>query len=339
MSDIKTLRTPRFILRPVIADDAPWIAHEIANPDVQRMLTRPPHPYTLKDAQEFVEQSAQRTDVFVIQGKNPMGIVSCRNELGYWLAKPCWRKGVVPEAASAVVDHHFQSGGADLNSGHFTDNPASAAVLSKLGFQNTHVENAFCNFRGVQVPMQRMILTHQDWLARRTLPHLTTPRLTLRPMTADDAPALAALAGVLDVARMIFRAKVPWPEDEVRDFIHDWRWQDDLGFRLGIYLKDTLIGSVGISKVPDIFYFFDQSHWGRGYASEALHVFLTACYARFAIDDIEADVFHDNPASMLVLERLGFEKTGNGMGTSAARLEPAPVSLYRLTQERFGANP
>nr|WP_272874426.1 GNAT family N-acetyltransferase [Pseudaestuariivita rosea] len=172
-------------------------------------------------------------------------------------------------------------------------------------------------------------------MARRTLPELKTPRLSLRPMTAQDAPALAALAGVPEVARMIFRAKVPWPVEEVRDFIEEWRWRDQLGFRLGVYRKDQLIGCVGIGRWAETFYFFDRAHWGRGYAYEAMQIFLTACYARFDIDHISADVFHDNPGSMRVLEKLGFEKTGEDMGTSAARLEPAPVSLYRLTRHTF----
>ena len=45
---------------------------------------------------------------------------------------------------------------------------------------------------------------------------------------------------------------------------------------------------------------------------------------------IEADHFDDNPASGAVLRKLGFQELGKGIGKSQARLEPAPVTLYRL---------
>ena len=51
----------------------------------------------------------------------------------------------------------------------------------------------------------------------------------------------------------------------------------------------------------------------------------------------EADHFADNPVSGRVLHEQGFEKIGEGTGKSAARLEPAPNVLYRLTKQQFKA--
>jgi len=51
----------------------------------------------------------------------------------------------------------------------------------------------------------------------------------------------------------------------------------------------------------------------------------------------EADHFEDNPVSGRVLRKQGLEKIGEGTGKSAARLEPAPIVLYRLTKQQFKA--
>lgn len=172
------------------------------------------------------------------------------------------------------------------------------------------------------------------------LPYLETHQLILRPMTDADAPRVAEFGGHPDVARMIFRATVPWPVDVVEQFLHDWRWRGQLGFRLGICRKDNgaLIGTIGVSPPemghvpgqPDIFYFFDLAEGGRGFATQAVQVFIAAVFDHFDIPSLGADVFHDNPASMRVLLKAGFEKTGDGMASSLARVEPAPVSVYRV---------
>ena len=59
-------------------------------------------------------------------------------ELGYWIAREYWGRGYATEAARAVlrlakVLGHREAGVA----GHFIDNPASGAVLRKVGFEPT----------------------------------------------------------------------------------------------------------------------------------------------------------------------------------------------------------
>ena len=82
----------------------------------------------------------------------------------------------------------------------------------------------------------------------------------------------------------------------------------------------------------------DRRFWGRGYATETVRAFVGACFQRFEeLSSLEADHFADNPASGAVLRKLGFEKTGTGLGASKARVERAPNVLYRLTRESFGS--
>lgn len=167
---------------------------------------------------------------------------------------------------------------------------------------------------------------------------ITTPRLRMRPLGQGDVADLAAVGGNPRVARMIYVPTVPWPHDAVAAFIQSWRWSGALGYRLAITLPDgRFLGSLGVAKDREIFYFLDPQYWGKGYATEALEHFFADCFARFDIADLRADVFDDNPGSAKILTRLGFQKTGSGTGTSGARVEPAPISLYRLTRSDFEA--
>lgn len=87
----------------------------------------------------------------------------------------------------------------------------------------------------------------------------------------------------------------------------------------------------------ELFYFLDPAAAGHGYATEAMRGFIGFLFDQFDQDALYADVFTDNPGSEHVLCKLGFDRTGAGMGVSAARLEPFPVSHYRLTQHQFRA--
>jgi RimJ/RimL family protein N-acetyltransferase len=64
-------------------------------------------------------------------GRRPSGSV----ELGYWVATPYWGRGLATEACTALVDIARTLGLACLEGSHFVDNPASARVLEKLGFE------------------------------------------------------------------------------------------------------------------------------------------------------------------------------------------------------------
>lgn len=59
-----------------------------------------------------------------------------RTELGYWLAPPLWNKGLMTEAASAVVRFAFDTIGLHkITTRCFVDNTASRRVIEKVGFR------------------------------------------------------------------------------------------------------------------------------------------------------------------------------------------------------------
>ncbi|TCP40898.1 GNAT family N-acetyltransferase [Rhodovulum marinum] len=169
-----------------------------------------------------------------------------------------------------------------------------------------------------------------------------TPRLALGPLKAEDGPALGRIATDPRVAPMMGTIPVPWPDAARALWIARSRFRGDVGFRLGIAGRHDgrVIGVCGLGGAPAaLAYFLDPDEWGKGYATEAMHAFVSACFARFRwLDVIAADHFADNPGSARVLAKLGFEPTGRGMGRSLARLEPAPNIHYRLFRVAFEAS-
>ena len=102
------IKTERLVLRCLQADDAGWIAREIANPNVHRWLTTPPMPYRLDDAVDFLSRFAGDPGYrAIVHRGSPQGVISLgttngrSRELGYWLQESAWGQGLMSEAAQA----------------------------------------------------------------------------------------------------------------------------------------------------------------------------------------------------------------------------------------------
>lgn len=138
------IRTQRLILRPPILVDAARICLLAGDYDVASMTGTIPHPYSEQMAAAWIAEAIAGEEgvVFVIERES--SLIGCTGyrafgddhaELGYWIGKPYWGKGYATEAVGALIAHAFGSDGFDyLKAGHFTDNPASARILRKLGF-------------------------------------------------------------------------------------------------------------------------------------------------------------------------------------------------------------
>ena len=61
---------------------------------------------------------------------------SHRCEIGYWLAKPYWGRGIMTAVVRAICRHAFDNLGLGKITAHvFSFNDASARVLEKCGFE------------------------------------------------------------------------------------------------------------------------------------------------------------------------------------------------------------
>lgn len=98
-------------------------------------------------------------------------------------------------------------------------------------------------------------------------------------------------------------------------------------FRAALDIDGRTVGSIGVSSgaQPSIVYFLAPAVAGCGLASEIVPVFVAALARDFGLHALRADVFMDNPASLRVLEKAGFVRTGQTMLRSAARPAKAPA--------------
>jgi RimJ/RimL family protein N-acetyltransferase len=157
------MRSARLNYRPLEAVDAGRIAALAGEWDVARMTSRIPHPYSLIDADLWIASIG--TDEFVRGVEHDGRLIGAvgylvgkdrQAEIGYWIGKPWWGHGFATEAAGTLVEYCFGAAGfRRLTCGHFVDNPASARVITKLGFRRIGRGAQWCEARQSEVETVR----------------------------------------------------------------------------------------------------------------------------------------------------------------------------------------
>ena len=164
-------RTPRLLLRPGFPEDAPALAGAIGDEAIARNLANVPWPYRMRDAEAFLASPRHpglpSCLIFDLGRGSPELAGACglgrrasgAVELGYWLARPFWGRGLATEACAAVIAMAKALGLERIEGSHFLDNPASGRVLEKLGFEPTGiVAPRMSCARGSEVPARLMRL-------------------------------------------------------------------------------------------------------------------------------------------------------------------------------------
>ena len=106
-----------------------------------------PHPYTIKDAKNFLQGSISglpRIHFCIDINEEAVGGIGLRPgedvhrhtaEFGYWLAEKFWGQGIMSEVVPAFVDYCFKEFSLNrIFAMPHSNNPASARVLEKAGF-------------------------------------------------------------------------------------------------------------------------------------------------------------------------------------------------------------
>jgi ribosomal-protein-alanine N-acetyltransferase len=146
-----TLRTPRLVLRPFAMADAPRVRELAGAVEVADTTLRIPHPYPEGAAEQWIAMHAEQ----YARGVNAsfamtlgdtgemvgaIGLVIDREhlhaEIGYWVGVPYWGRGYCSEAAREIVRFAFE--GLELArvfACHFTRNPASGAIMRRIGMR------------------------------------------------------------------------------------------------------------------------------------------------------------------------------------------------------------
>jgi RimJ/RimL family protein N-acetyltransferase len=147
----QTIETPRLNLRPFRASDAPAMFRNWAgDPAVTEYVTWPTHASVEETAgivETWVRQTAEDPSFYqwAIELKSlgePIGSIAVAHlsadvesaELGWCLGRAWWGRGIMPEAAEAVIAYLFERAGFNRVAARYdTRNAKSGRVMEKLG--------------------------------------------------------------------------------------------------------------------------------------------------------------------------------------------------------------
>ncbi len=162
------LATPRLTLRPFGVADAERVVAIQSDWNVTRMLRMATWPPDLGATRlwlaghqaDWLAGTAYRFAITlagdVIGCADIDEIAVRRGSLGYWLANTAWGQGFASEAGTALLSFAFDTLDLKgLDSGHASDNPASGAVLRKLGFLHIGDETLWSEPRQAEITQWR----------------------------------------------------------------------------------------------------------------------------------------------------------------------------------------
>lgn len=170
--------------------------------------------------------------------------------------------------------------------------------------------------------------------------HIETERLVLRPVAADDIDGIVTGIDDLAVARMLARVPNPYTRADAEGFLESCIETVGRNVALTIHDAGGVVGGLGLTGLRgerEFGYWLARPAWGKGYATEAGHGFLTWLFDVAGLETVRSGVFHDNPASLNVQRKLGFERIGLRMVHCLARQRHIEHIDTLLTRERYFA--
>ena len=206
---MRYLETGRLILRAWQEADAEGLYEYARCPDVGPIAGWPPHQ-SVEESLDVIRHVLCHEACFAICLKpenRPIGTVELKLnghtdmtewddecELGYWLAKPFWGQGIMPEAAAELIRYGFEDlGMRRIWCGYYEGNTKSRRVQEKLGFRYQWTT------KDVDVPLMHEkrtghvnSLTRDEWVWKRLYDAAAAVRQGRRISDYVDAGGVAA---------------------------------------------------------------------------------------------------------------------------------------------------
>ena len=151
-------------------------------------------------------------------------------------------------------------------------------------------------------------------------PSLETERLTLRPLTAEDAPDMKEWLGLDEIYTYWGRKASKGERDPELLFIDARPWvkrKPSQDFNWGIVWKESgkVIGMLAIfdvqnQRMASVGYRLHPAYWRQGIVTEALRRAVDFVFSETELRRLEATADVRNVASLRVLEKCGFIREG-----------------------------
>lgn len=178
------LETKRLILCRWEESDAEDLYKYASNPNVGPIAGWPPHQ-SLDESKDVIKNVLNGKEAYAIclkedgkvigaielklNGHTDMTEKDDECELGYWIGKPFWGQGLMPEAANELLRHAFEDIGMNkVWCGYYEGNIKSKRVQEKVGFKYQWTSE------DIDVPLMHEkrtghvnALTKEEWLKKR----------------------------------------------------------------------------------------------------------------------------------------------------------------------------
>ncbi len=139
-------------IRKLISSDSKDINRHINDKEIAKWTLRIPHPYKEIDALRFIKESkynlkkktAYAFGIVLQKTDTVIGIIDLHSvcwesknaEIGYWIGREYWGKGIATEAVKLVLTYGFEKLKLKrIYAKVFSGNKASLKVLQKNGFK------------------------------------------------------------------------------------------------------------------------------------------------------------------------------------------------------------
>ena len=180
------LETKRLILRPWQEDDAEDLYKYASDPDIGSPAGWQPHT-SVENSREIIRTVLSAPETYAVclrENGKPVGSIGFHRadlaelddeyELGYWIGKPFWGQGLIPEASREMLRHAFEDLGMNrIWCGYYDGNVKSRRVQEKLGFVYHHTTD------GIELTVMNeirtghvMLMTRDTWEKNKNSTHI-----------------------------------------------------------------------------------------------------------------------------------------------------------------------
>ena len=178
---VEEIITDRLILRLWQETDAETLYKYAKDPAIGPIAGWPPHT-SVEDSLNIIRTvfAAPETDAVVLKETNePVGSVGImfgdslhsaemqanEAEIGYWIGRPYWGHGLIPEAVRRLLRRCFEELGMEaVWCGYYDGNTKSRRVMDKCGFRFHHTEAGKTSPLGDVRTEHFMRMTKEEWL-------------------------------------------------------------------------------------------------------------------------------------------------------------------------------
>lgn len=175
------IETGRLILRQWREEDAAALYKYASDPDVGPIAGWPAHT-SVENSREVIRTVFSAPETYAVVLKETDEPVGCAGilfsnglhtadmkqreaEIGYWIGKPFWGQGLIPEAVRALLERCFNE--LDLVAvwcGYYEGNDKSKRVCDKIGFRYHHTNRDVVSPLGDTRTEHFYLMTKKDYI-------------------------------------------------------------------------------------------------------------------------------------------------------------------------------